>query len=58
MPRTQYRCGECDRLFESEEQLRGHIAGSMITNGGDHPHWSELAVSHGDLSAWEERVPG
>jgi hypothetical protein len=58
MPRTQYRCGVCDAVFETELELRGHMSGRMETNGGDHPHWNELEVRHHDLSAWKETVPG
>lgn len=58
MPRTQYRCGVCDTVWQTEEQLHGHLSGSMETNNGDHPHWDDLPVTHGDKSAWKEEVPG
>lgn len=59
--RTQYVCGVCGKTFHREDELRGHMAALMETNekyDGDHPHWRELPVSHGDLSAWKEEVPG
>lgn len=59
--RTQYRCHVCGVVKETEEQMRGHVAALMQTNGkydGDHPHWDDLDVSHNDLSAWKEEVPG
>lgn len=59
--RKQYRCGICDAVFTDAWSLRGHIAAMMETNEkyeGDHPHWRDLPVSHEDLRAWEETVPG
>lgn len=61
MPGTQYRCGVCGTVKQTSAEMRGHMAAMMETNekyDGDHPHWRELEVSHHDLSAWEETVPG
>lgn len=61
MEGTQYRCGVCGEVKSTADKMRGHMAAMMETNdkiGGDHPHWDELEVSHHDLSAWRESVPG
>jgi hypothetical protein len=52
-PDGEYQCGVCGECFDGETAIRGHVSGSMVTAGGDHPHWDDLTVEHGDLSNWK-----
>lgn len=56
--RIQYRCpvDGCTELFETENKLRGHVAGMMQY---DESHrWENTPLSHGDLSDAKEKLPG
>jgi len=56
--RTQYRCpvDGCGTVFESASGLRGHMAGTMQHD--DAHKWRNVPVTHDDLSAAKESVPG
>jgi hypothetical protein len=56
--RIEYRCpvDGCGKTFRLESKLRGHMAGTMQH---DEAHrWENTPLSHTDLSAAKERVPG